>query len=459
MHRTGPLLNKEVECLDQPRLFNGVHVPAIDFSVNHFIGISEYWYSTQDVWSLGGMYDFVEFEKNAIKYCGREWADIMQDHRKGGGGWREEVELSRLETQCFKAAWIINILHEGIGIPRIIDSGGKGDGEKGKVVGGELAEEKGWTETVKPVDKGRKPSFQSVNKVGEVSVSWTLGKMVLEVSRGAGGGSDLIVPAPSNSNSWSNRLPNTISDLTSPSPVLFLPFFALAALVVYFFFKSSASSSSGRFQRRNGFDAVPTDDPSSSDSTSTSSTSRQNRRASNGLAKFVAPFRWSLFRLSSILRSWSKPRPTTLLPMTRTNTRPTEILQILRPRPRLPSSAPGSFLRSTSSSAPSSSSSTIPSVWNDVLPRCARRLGSTRNDRDTRSIVVLHRWAGQSLHVLHDTDIDSCVHVEADNTEIGSGQWRVEEAGEESRGQLWGKGGSWDWEPVYAEWDIVGGRR
>ena len=64
--RTNPLLNKHAPCYDEPCLFNGVHVPAIDFSVNHFIGISEYWYSTHDVWdSAGGVYDFVDFERNA----------------------------------------------------------------------------------------------------------------------------------------------------------------------------------------------------------------------------------------------------------------------------------------------------------------------------------------------------------------------------------------------------------
>lgn len=357
VHRTGPLLNKEVECLDQPCLFNGVHVPAIDFSVNHFIGISEYWYSTQDVWSMGGMYDFVEFEKNALKYCGREWDSIMDEHKKGGG-WKEEVELSRLETQCFKAAWIINILHEGIGIPRIIDHGGKGDGEKGKKVGGELAGEKGWTETV---EKGRKPSFQSLNKVGEVSVSWTLGKMVLEVSRGAGGTSELSksLAAKEGYNTWSDRLPSTIADLSPPTPILFLPVIAIAVLV-YFFFRSTSTSAAGRFQRRNGFDLVSQEDTfSSGDSTTPSSTSpyASNRRPLNGLAKSIAPFRWSLFRLSTVVRSWSKPRPTSLLPLTHTNTS-RSTADIVRPRPRHPN-ASSSFLRSTSGSAPSSTPSTL----------------------------------------------------------------------------------------------------
>lgn len=169
-----PLLNKNAPCKEEPCLFDGKHVPPIDFSVNHFIGISEYWYSTQEVWSLGGAYDFVEFEKHAINYCKRNWDEIVRDH-KSGTRWPTTVEISRLESQCFKAAWIINILHEGIGIPRIVDKGGSGDhaGHAGERV--EKAAAKGLD--------SRPPSFQSLNDVGDVLVSWTLGKMVLEVSQ------------------------------------------------------------------------------------------------------------------------------------------------------------------------------------------------------------------------------------------------------------------------------------
>lgn len=177
MSRLSPLLNKNAPCLDEPCLFDGKHVPPIDFSVNHFIGISEYWYSTQDVWSLsGGVYDFVEFEKKAIEYCSREWEDIVHDHKEGQR-WPSHVELSRLQTQCFKAAWIVNILHEGIGIPRIIDKDGKGDKLDHAGDAKQKALEKGLTAS------SAAPNFQSLNDVGDVAISWTLGKMVLEVAQ------------------------------------------------------------------------------------------------------------------------------------------------------------------------------------------------------------------------------------------------------------------------------------
>ncbi|KAJ7811594.1 nucleoside phosphatase family-domain-containing protein [Mycena olivaceomarginata] len=192
MHKTAPLLNKTAPCPDTPCLMNGVHVPEIDFSVSHFIGVSEYWYSSEHVFGLGGAYDFVQYERAASKFCSRPWASIVTEHEesrarnhllagdgeveKDGkivevGNWSDDVELSRLEMQCFKAAWIANVLHEGIGMPRIIDVGGNNTTDGEKVA--QQAENKGLG----------KPTFQSVDTVNDIAISWTLGKMVLEASK------------------------------------------------------------------------------------------------------------------------------------------------------------------------------------------------------------------------------------------------------------------------------------
>ncbi|KAJ7080371.1 nucleoside-diphosphatase [Mycena belliarum] len=192
MKETAPLLNKLAPCPDAPCLMNGVHVPEIDFSVSHFIGVSEYWYSSEHVFGLGGAYDFVQYERAASKFCARPWAGILAEHEatraqhhvlagdgeveKDGqvvavGNWSDNVEISRLEMQCFKAAWIANVLHEGIGMPRIIDAGGNNTTDGEKVAA--QAESKGL---------GR-PTFQSVDTVDDMAISWTLGKMVLEASK------------------------------------------------------------------------------------------------------------------------------------------------------------------------------------------------------------------------------------------------------------------------------------
>lgn len=170
MTLTSPLLNREVPCPDEPCIM-GVHVPPIDFSVNHFIGVSEYWYSTQELWSLGGVYDFQTFQKSALEYCSQDWSAIENSHTIGGS---KPVDVHRLEMQCFKAAWIVNVLHEGIGIPRLaldrIPVSGTNETEEALRKAGE----KGFA--------GVPPNFQSVNEINDVAVSWTLGRIVLEVT-------------------------------------------------------------------------------------------------------------------------------------------------------------------------------------------------------------------------------------------------------------------------------------
>lgn len=191
MKKSASLLNTHTPCPDTPCLMNGVHVPPIDFSVSHFIGVSEYWYSSEHIFGLGGAYDFVQYERAASNFCSRDWTGILKEHdesrkqhRLGGDGevvengkvvqagqWGPEVELPRLQMQCFKAAWIANVLHEGIKMPRLVDPGGNGSTQGEEVE--EQAQKKGL---------GR-PAFQSLDTVGDIAISWTLGKMVLEASK------------------------------------------------------------------------------------------------------------------------------------------------------------------------------------------------------------------------------------------------------------------------------------
>lgn len=110
-----PLLRKHVPCKDDPCLFNGVHVPAIDFATDRFVGVSEYWYTANDIFKLGGKYDFPSFSRHVNTYCGSDWKDIIQ--LKKGGKLYKGVTESALESACFKASWVINILHSGFGLP------------------------------------------------------------------------------------------------------------------------------------------------------------------------------------------------------------------------------------------------------------------------------------------------------------------------------------------------------
>ena len=167
-----PLLNKTATCADAPCLLNGVHVPAIDFDVNHFVGVSEYWHTTHEVFQMGHKdkaYDFNTYQERVKEFCSDDWNDISK--RIKAHEWGEKVDEATAAEVCFKASWLINVLHEGIGIPRtgIEDTTGSGHNGTKEVL--DKAKTKGFTD-----------SFQAVDKIDDTEVSWTLGRMLLYVA-------------------------------------------------------------------------------------------------------------------------------------------------------------------------------------------------------------------------------------------------------------------------------------
>lgn len=174
LRKTYPLLNKEAECKDDPCLINGQHVPAIDFDVNHFIGVSEYWHTTHEFFALSHKsdnYDFTEYQKRVKEFCNQDWEDIEEG--VAAKKWGKKVDERTAREVCFKASWLINILHEGIGIPRFgIETGYKG-GSNATTTMEVMARAK---------SAGYLDPFQAVDKIGDTEVSWTLGKMVLYAS-------------------------------------------------------------------------------------------------------------------------------------------------------------------------------------------------------------------------------------------------------------------------------------
>jgi golgi apyrase len=169
MRATYPLLDKDAPCEDQPCLLHGVHVPAIDFDVNHFIGISEYWHTTHEVFEMAHKdkaYDFNTYQQRVNTFCQQDWASI-QAH-VADQKWGKKVDEQTAYEVCFKASWLINMLHYGIGIPREGLESTSGTGHNGTKEILEQVEEKGFLEP-----------FQAVNKIKHTEVSWTLGKMVL----------------------------------------------------------------------------------------------------------------------------------------------------------------------------------------------------------------------------------------------------------------------------------------
>ena len=164
-----PLLAKDVPCLDEPCLLNGVHVPAIDFDVNHFIGISEYWHTTHEIFEMGHKdkaYDFNTYQTRVNDFCSQDWTTIQAG--VADNTWGKKVDDQTAYEVCFKASWLINVLHNGIGVPRVGIENTDANGLNG-------------TKDVLQSGKGKGflDPFQAVNKIKSTEVSWTLGKMVL----------------------------------------------------------------------------------------------------------------------------------------------------------------------------------------------------------------------------------------------------------------------------------------
>jgi Golgi apyrase len=170
--QTYPLLDKDAPCLDEPCLLHGVHVPALDFDVNHFVGISEYWHTTHEIFEMAHKdksYDFGTYQKRVNEFCSQDWATItkgIKDHK-----WGKKVDEQTAYEVCFKASWLINVLHDGIGIPRVGLESTKGSGINGTKDVFQSGKEKGFLDP-----------FQAVNKIQGTEVSWTLGKMLLYAS-------------------------------------------------------------------------------------------------------------------------------------------------------------------------------------------------------------------------------------------------------------------------------------
>ncbi|KAI1910325.1 Golgi apyrase [Ophidiomyces ophidiicola] len=170
--QTMPLLAKDVPCEDNPCLLNGVHVPAIDFNVNHFVGISEYWHTTHDIFEMSHKdkaYDFHTYQTRVQEFCNMDWNAVkagISSHK-----WGKKITEEKAYELCFKAAWIINILHDGIGVPRVgIENAHSSTSNSTKDV---LDDEK---------EQGFLDPFQAVNKIDSTEVSWALGKAVLYAS-------------------------------------------------------------------------------------------------------------------------------------------------------------------------------------------------------------------------------------------------------------------------------------
>ncbi|XP_078269491.1 ectonucleoside triphosphate diphosphohydrolase 4-like isoform X2 [Rhinoraja longicauda] len=95
--------------------FSGVYQPPIDFQNSEFYGFSEFHYCTEDVLRMGSQYDGVRYAKAAKDYCATKWTTLKE--RFDRNLFSSHADLNRLKYQCFKSAWVYEVLHSGFDFP------------------------------------------------------------------------------------------------------------------------------------------------------------------------------------------------------------------------------------------------------------------------------------------------------------------------------------------------------
>ncbi|XP_038600072.1 ectonucleoside triphosphate diphosphohydrolase 7 isoform X2 [Tachyglossus aculeatus] len=95
---------------------NGIYQSPINFTSSEFYGFSEFFYCTEDVLRIGGRYHGPTFVKAAQDYCGMPWPVLTQ--RFKSGLFSSHADQHRVKYQCFKSAWMYQVLHEGFHFPR-----------------------------------------------------------------------------------------------------------------------------------------------------------------------------------------------------------------------------------------------------------------------------------------------------------------------------------------------------
>uniref|UniRef100_A0A8C1T2T6 nucleoside-triphosphate phosphatase n=1 Tax=Cyprinus carpio TaxID=7962 RepID=A0A8C1T2T6_CYPCA len=94
---------------------NGVYQPPIDFTNSQFYGFSEFYYCTEDVLRMGGDYNSSKYSNTAKSYCATQWKTLKE--RFDRGLYASHADQHRLKYQCFKSAWMYEVLHSGFAFP------------------------------------------------------------------------------------------------------------------------------------------------------------------------------------------------------------------------------------------------------------------------------------------------------------------------------------------------------
>jgi len=110
-----PLLNSTVPCSSDSCLFNNIYSPYTEFSDEKFVAIGKYW-DVVNVYHQAGLYDYDDFTKSAKEFCQTDWSIHLNDYNNG-----KYPDLRRpydLALNCFRSAYLENIIHQGYKIPK-----------------------------------------------------------------------------------------------------------------------------------------------------------------------------------------------------------------------------------------------------------------------------------------------------------------------------------------------------
>ncbi|XP_053727762.1 ectonucleoside triphosphate diphosphohydrolase 4 isoform X1 [Synchiropus splendidus] len=94
---------------------SGIYQPPINYTNSQFYGFSEFYYCTEDVLRMGGDYNATKYSQAAKSYCATQWVTLIQ--RFDSGLYASHADLHRLRYQCFKSAWMYEVLHSGFSFP------------------------------------------------------------------------------------------------------------------------------------------------------------------------------------------------------------------------------------------------------------------------------------------------------------------------------------------------------
>ncbi|OMJ18218.1 Golgi apyrase [Smittium culicis] len=163
VNKTRTLLNiNDTPCPKAPCLINHNTLLDTNLSKMNFIGVSEYWFVSDDIFGLGGSWDMENFLEKTKEFCKTELDTSLKNYSH-----RPNTNSDRIKLQCFKAAWLFSILTDGFSLFPEHSSINQDD-----------------TKTIsEPSSKisTKSSTFESIKEIDSKEASWTLGAMLLKL--------------------------------------------------------------------------------------------------------------------------------------------------------------------------------------------------------------------------------------------------------------------------------------